>query len=170
MDKEIFKKIECRIYRYYDSIKKIDKLEYRCMVLENTKEQLRQDIINTNVKVSVCTNMGIGYEERVQTSPMGTSYVEGEIVRQVEKLELEWKSARKEILRIHAKIREISKQDSDMKYAIELLDTQHRLIAEMKYKDKLSLEKIGFKLNMDKSTVSRSRERIVKYINKIVTL
>ena len=53
---------------------------------------------------------------------------------------------------------------------IGLLGTQYRLIAEMKYKDKLSLEKIGFNLNMDKSTVSRTRERIVEDISKLLKI
>ncbi|AWZ49805.1 hypothetical protein C3495_05800 [Clostridiaceae bacterium 14S0207] len=170
IDKETFRKTEGRIYRYYENLKKIDMLEHRCMVLENTKEQLRNDIKNTNVSIETDMNMGIGYEERVQTSSTCTSYAEKEIARQVNKMIQEWKDIRKEILKIHSKIRELNKQDPDMKYAIGLLDTQYRLIADMKYKDQLSLEKIGLKLNMDKSTVSRTRERIVKDVSKVVNL
>lgn len=170
IDKDVFRKTEGRIYRYYDNLKKIDKLEYKCMVLEKAKEQLRQDIRNTNVSIETDINMGIGYEERVQTSFKCISYAEKEMIKQIDKLEQEWKNTRRQILKIHAKIREIKNTNSELEYVISLLDTQYRLIAEMKYKDKLSLEKIGLKLNMDKSTVSRARKRIIEDIWKVFNL
>ncbi|KEI16850.1 hypothetical protein G8S49_01410 [Clostridium botulinum C] len=168
IDKELFKKTEGRLYRYYKSIKLIDRLEHRCMVLEKAKDQLRQDLRSTNIDIEADINMGISYDERVQTSPNGTSYVEQETMKQIEKLEMEWKNTRKQILKVHAKIREIKKENADMEYIVGLLDTQYKLIAEMKYKDESSLEKIGLKLNMDKSTVSRMRVKIVEEISKVL--
>ncbi|MFD3157336.1 hypothetical protein ACFIJ5_10815 [Haloimpatiens sp. FM7330] len=47
-----------------------------------------------------------------------------------------------------------------MEYDIELLDTEYRLLGEKKYKDKLSLERIGLKLSMDKSKVSRNSSKV----------
>lgn len=170
IDKEAFRKMENRIYRYFDNLKKIDKLEYRCLVLEKTKEQLRQDIKNTNVNIDTELNMGISYEERVQCSPSNSSYAEQETIRQIDKLEQEWKNTRREILKLHARIREIKKQNSEIEYVIGLLETKYKLIAEMKYKDGLSLEQIGIKLHMDKSTVSRNRERIVEEVIKLINL
>ncbi|WP_097025687.1 hypothetical protein [Clostridium peptidivorans] len=170
IDKEIFKKIEGRLYRYYKDMSEIDKLEYRCMVLEKAKEQLREDIRNTNISIETELNMGISYEERVQSSSSGSSYAEQETIRQVEKLEQEWKNTRRQILKAHARIREIKNKNADMNYIIKLLGSKYKLIAEMKYKDELSLDQIGNRLHMDKSTVSRNRERIVMDVSKLITL
>ncbi|AAO36632.1 phage protein (plasmid) [Clostridium tetani] len=170
IDKETFRKTEGRIYRYYDNLKNIEKLEYRCMVLEKTKEQLRQDIRNNNVDIETELNMGISYSEKVQSSSLGVSYAEQETIKQIDKLMEEWKYTRKLILRLHARIRKTKNENAEMEYIIGLLGTQYRLIAEMKYKDKLSLEKIGFNLNMDKSTVSRVRVKIVEDISKVLNL
>lgn len=169
LDKEIFKKIEGRLYRYYKDMSEIDRLEYRCMVLEKAKEQLREDIRNTNISIETELNMGIIYEEKVQSSS-GSSYAEQETIRQVEKLEQEWKNTRRQILKIHARIREIKNKNADMNYIMRLLGSKYKLIAEMKYKEELSLDQIGNKLHMDKSTVSRNRERIVMDVSKLITL
>jgi len=170
IDRETFKKIEGRLYGYFSNLRKIEALEYRCMVLEKAKEQLRQDIRNTNVSIDAELGMAIGYEERVQTSSTGVGHAERGIIKEISRLEKEWIITRREILKVHAKIREIKKNNSEIEYVVGLLDTQCRLITEMKYKDKLSLEEIGLKLNMDKSSISRLRERIVRDINKVINL
>lgn len=170
IDKETFRKTEGRVYRYYDNLKNIEKLQYRCMVLEKTKEQLRQDIRNNNVNIETELNMGISYSEKVQSSSLGVSYAEQETIKQIDKLMEECKDTKKQILKLHARIRKAKNENAEMEYIIGILGTQYRLIAEMKYKDKLSLEKIGLNLNMDKSTVSRTRERIVEDVSKLLNL
>lgn len=152
-------------------MKKIDRLECKCLILEKQKEAIMQDLRETNVNIEPELNMGISYSsERVQTSSSGTSYAEAEIMKQIEKLEREWKWTRRKILQLHSQIREIKRQNADMDYIIGRLGTEYRLLVEMKYRDCLSLEKIGDKLCMAKSTVSRNRERIVEDISKIESL
>lgn len=72
--------------------------------------------------------------------------------------ETEYK-AYKQILKNHFRIREINRQNADINYLFRNMDTEYRLIAEMKYKEKLSLEKIGEKLCIDKSNVKRKKIR-----------
>ena len=49
--------------------------------------------------------MGISYSEKVQSSSLGVSYAEQETIKQIDKLMEEWKDTRKQILKLHARIR-----------------------------------------------------------------
>lgn len=168
LDKKIYAKTEGRLYRYFRDIEEIDKLENRCMELEKTKESLRQDIRNTNVSIDAELGMAIEYEERVQTSNTGISRAEQGVIKEIEKLQREWKHIRKQILRNHFRIRELNIQNADMNYLFRNMATEYRLIAEMKYKEKLGLEKIGERLHIDKSTVKRKKDKIVKDASKFI--
>ena len=168
LDKETFRKAEGKLYRYFRDMEEVDKLEYRCMELEKTKESLRRDIRNTNVSIDAELGMAIGYEERVQTSITGTSRVEQGIVKEIEKMLREWKQIRKQILKNHYRIREIQRQNTDMNFLFRNMGTEYKLIAEMKYKEKLGLEKIGERLHIDKSTVKRKKDKIVKDVSKFI--
>lgn len=141
------------------------------MVLESQKEAIRQDIKSTNIHLEAELNMGINYRTvKVQTSSSATSYAEAETIKQIEKLEQEWKCTRRKILQLYARIREIKKQNAEMDYIIGLLGTEYRLLAELKYRDCLSLEQIGEKLCMAKSTVSRNRVKIVEDVSKMLNM
>ncbi|NEZ47948.1 hypothetical protein FDF74_12225 [Clostridium niameyense] len=168
MDKDTFRKTEGRLYRYFRDMQEIDKLEYRCMELEKTKESLRRDIRNTNVSIDAEIGMAIGYEERVQTSTSGTSRAEQGVIKEIEKMQREWKQTRKQILKNHYRIREIQRQNTDMNFLFRNMATEYKLIAEMKYKEKLGLEKIGERLHIDKSTVKRKKDKIVKDASKFI--
>ncbi|WP_243238903.1 hypothetical protein [Clostridium botulinum] len=168
LDKKLYAKTEGRLYRYFKDIEEVDRLDNRCMELEKTKESLRQDIINTNVSIDAELGMAIGYEERVQTSNTRISRAEQGVIKEIEKMQREWKMIRKQILKNHFRIREINRQNADMNYLFRNMDTEYRLIAEMKYKEKLSLEKIGERLCIDKSNVKRKKDKIVKDASKFI--
>ncbi|MBY6950330.1 hypothetical protein [Clostridium botulinum] len=168
LDKKLYSKTEGRLYRYFRDTEEIDKLENRCMELEKTKESLSQDIRNTNVSIDAELGMTIGYEERVQTSNTGVSRAEQGIIKEIERMQREWKQTRKQILKNHARIREIQRQNADMNYLFRNMETEYRLIAEMKYKEKLGLEKIGERLHIDKSTVKRKKDKIVRDASKFI--
>lgn len=169
IDKDTFRKIEGRLYKYYRQLKEIDKLEYRCEILEQQKEKIRQDLRETNITIEE-ESRSVTYEERVQNSPSGTSYAEAAVMREITKLEEEWKYIRRKILKNHARIREFKKQNADMDYIIGLLSTECKLVAEEKYKHENSLEEIGEKLHMSKSAANRKREDIVNAIAKMLSL
>lgn len=169
IDKDTFRKIEGRLYKYYRQLKEIDKVEYRCEILEQQKEKIRQDLRETNITIEE-ESRSVTYEERVQNSSSGISYAEAAVMREITRLEEEWKYIRKKILKNHARIRELKKQNADMDYIIGLLSTECKLVAEEKYKYEKSLEEIGEKLHMSKSAANRKREDIVNAIAKMLSL
>lgn len=170
IDKEIFRKTEGRLYRYYRHLKEIEKLKYKVVILWNQKEQIENDIKETNVTIELDLNMGIDYSrERIQTSPTGSSYAEQEILKAIGNLEKELFNKKKKILKLHARIREIENQDTDMDYAIRMLGEVYKQFVLLKYKQKLSFEQIGRELHMSsKSTVSDWREKVVIDIAKLL--
>lgn len=160
MDKELFRKTEGRLYRYYESKKSIRGLEEVIARLEGQKETIEYDIRHTNVRVDPYQN-GAGMSERIQTSSSGTSYVEEEIAREIEKLEKERVIVIKKILKTKSKKRELEIYISNMDCNINMLDEESKRFLELKYSDKAKVIAIARKMNMAEATVYRIREEII---------
>ncbi|AJA42577.1 putative transcriptional regulator (endogenous virus) [Clostridium phage phiCT453B] len=164
INKETFRKTEGRIYRYYKQLKEIDKFEYICRQLEEQKEKIRNDIKETNIFIEE-ESRSITYEERVQTSSTGSSYAENECIRQIEKLEKEWKYVRRKLLRKKARIRELERQVTPLKYNINMLSEESKRFIEWKYAEGKSVDWIANKMyGGARSTAYRKREELVENI------
>ena len=88
LDKKLYIKTEERLYRYFRSKKELDKLKNRAKHLSNRIEIIMDKIKNNNVTLGE-ESRSRTYDEIVQTSSNGTSYAERELVRQIERLEIE---------------------------------------------------------------------------------
>lgn len=172
IDKELFRKTEGRLYRYFRQLKEIDKLKHRSLILWNQIQEIESDIKNTNVTVETSLNMGIDYsKDRVQTSPSGSSYAESGVIQEITKLERELNYKKHKILKLRVRIRELEDQTADMKYNIDGSDNVPGLSAEykafikFKYGEGKSIRWIGEEMYQGaKSTASRKREEIVENI------
>lgn len=164
IDNGIFKEIENRLYNYFRQLKEIDKLEYKCSVLEQQKNKIMTDIKNTNINIEP-EIASIDYSmEKVQVSHSDTSYAEAAAIKEITKLENEWTSIKKQILKLHARIRDIKYQTADMEYFINNLSDIYRSFICLKYKDGKSLEYIGDELHMSKSTAFKLKNNIINSI------
>lgn len=164
IDKDLFKKTEGRLYRHYRNLKEIEKLKSRVVLLWKQKEQIENDIRNTNVKIDYYQS-GVGFGERVQTSSTGTSYAEREILSAITKLENELVEKKKKILKLHARIREKEEQIADMDYNIQMLNEEHKRLIEWKYGENKSLDWIATEMyGGARTTAYRKREELVESI------
>lgn len=164
LEKDLFKKTEGRLYRYYRSLKEIEKLKNRVVLLWKQKEQIEQDIRNTNVKIDYVQS-GAVISERVQTSSFGTSYAEREIVNAIEKLERELLHKKRKILKLHARIREMEEQIADMDYNISMLSEEYKRFLEWKYGERKSIDWIATEMyGGARTTAYRKREELVESI------
>lgn len=163
MDKDLFRKTEGKLYRYYQSKKKIHTLNNEISNLEYHKERVECDIRHANVTIDYYQN-GTGIQERVQSSPSGSSYAETEMCKEIEKLEREHLRINKRILKIKAKIRELEEFIRHMNENIGQLNEEDKRFIELKYGDKKNILQISLIINMAQATCYRKREELVEAI------
>lgn len=166
IDKDLFKKTEGRLYRYYRNLKEIEKLKKVIETLNKQVEQIEDKIRNTNVKIDYYQS-GMALGERVQTSSTGTSYAEREIIKAIEKLERELIQKKKKILKLEARIREKEEQIADMDYNIQMLNEEYKKLIEWKYGEGKSIDWIATEMyGGARTTAYRKREEIVESISQ----
>lgn len=162
MDKEIFRKTEGKLYRYYESKKKIYRIKEDIASLEKEIETIEYDIRHSNVIIDYYQN-GIGIQERVQSSS-STSYAENEMCKQIERLEKEHVEKTKKILKSRAKLREIERYVDYMDRNIKMLQEEDKRFLELKYGDKKNILQISMILNIAQATAYRKREELVEVV------
>ncbi len=164
IDKETFRKTEGRLYRYFKQIKEIEKLDYVCRELENQKERIRKDLQETNISLEE-ESKSMTYEERVQTSSSGCGYAEKEAIRQITRLEEEWKYIRKKLLKKRARIRELERQIAPLKFNLSMLSEENKRFIEWKYAECKSVGWIAIEMYAGaRATAYRKREELVEDI------
>jgi prefoldin subunit 5 len=171
MDKELFRKTEGRLYRYFRYKKEIQNMKRRIEFLEQQIKEIDNSIRNVHRYINIDPYQnGSGISERVQTSTNGTSYVESEMIREVSKLEKEQCSMMKNILKLQAKIREKEKYIRSMDTNIEMLQEEDKRFVELQYGDRASIPIIMMKMNLARATYYRKREELVENISRFMPL
>ena len=80
MSRDKFKKMEDKLYNYFNKEKKIATLNYRIELLKKQRDKINQELKKCDVSIEV-ESSSPGFEERVQSSSDGTSYAEREVIR-----------------------------------------------------------------------------------------
>lgn len=169
MEKEVFRKTEGNIYRYYETKKAIFGINEKIARLEEQQESIEYDMKHTNIRIDPYQN-GMGISERVQTSSNGTSYVEQEISKEIDKLDRERLRIIKLILKLKAKKRDMENYISNIEYNINMLNEESKRFLELKYSDKEKVVAIAYKMNMAVATVYRVREEIIENIANFMNI
>ncbi|BFK81478.1 hypothetical protein I3900191A7_16230 [Clostridium baratii] len=169
MEKEVFRKTEGNIYRYYETKKAIFGINEKIARLEEQQESIEYDMKHTNIRIDPYQN-GMGISERVQTSSNGTSYVEQEISKEIDKLDRERLRIIKLILKLKAKKRDMENYISNIEYNINMLNEESKRFLELKYSDKEKVVSIAYKMNMAVATVYRVREEIIENIANFMNI
>lgn len=164
MDKELFRKTEGNIYRYYRYKREIQSITHRIEFLKGRIKKIEEDIQNTNVTIDYYQN-GIGINERVQTSNTGTSYAEAEIIKEIEKLEREHCNKIKQLMKAKVKLRDMEEFISYMQFNINMLNEEDKRFIELKYGDGLKIPEVATRLNLSQATAYRKREELVENIS-----
>ena len=171
MDKDLFRKTESRIYRYFRYKRDILNSKRRIEFLESKVKEIDDSIKNVHKYINVDPYQnGAGLSERVQTSTNGTSYVESEMIKEVSKLEKEQCDIMKSILKQQSKIREKEAYIKSMDANIEMLNEEDKRFVELKYGDEEEVPAIADKLNMARATAYRKREDLIENISRFMPL
>lgn len=164
MEDELFKKTEGRLYRYYEGVKDLDKLELEITELKNQKETLIENIKSNNVSIEHGLNMGISYGEVVQTSSSGVCYAEREIIKGVERLERELADVIRMLFEKEARVREIKRNAISIGKNLDDFKEENKRFIELKYSEKIDIPEIADILNMSRASAYRKREELVKSV------
>lgn len=167
LDKEIFRKTEGRLYRYYKQLKIVEKLKNKVVLLWKQKEQLQKEMVELkHMNIETGNNMGIDYSgDRIQSSSSGVGEAEREVIRYINNLEREYNYTVKKMLKTRAKIRDIEVQIQDMQFNLAMLNEESKRFIEWKYGEEKSIEWIAEEMYAGaRSTAYRKREELVEDI------
>ncbi|WP_243447850.1 sigma-70 family RNA polymerase sigma factor [Clostridium tetani] len=172
MKEEItFRNMERMLYNYFIKDDIVKSKKELIEMLENQINKLEEQIKTNNVKIEPELNMGISYDEKVQTSTDGASYAEKAVIRAVEGLEMDKAEKLEEVFKLEKDIMDIERESKIIELNIGMLSEEDKKFIEMKYKERMSVEEIAEKINLSRTAGYNKRDKIVENIihwNKVL--
>lgn len=166
MDKELFRKIEGQLYRYYYDIEELRRVKAEIKYINNIIDNLERKIKECSVKIDPYQSGGY-VEERVHTSIDCTSYVEKEITRAIEDMIREQAHMIRKLFKLECRERNLSYKIENMRSNIDMLKPEYKKFIELKYnqvKYNLGMRDIAIELNMGKNKAYDLREKLINNI------
>ena len=165
MDKKIFEKTEWKLYRYFEKDKKIKSLDNKIRLLESHIKLINEKIKNMNISIPI-ESRSISFDEKVQVSNDGTSYVERTMINIIDRLEREIINNKDEIIKLEELIRRIKEDNKMLDDYIIYLNNDYKNFLEYKYRDKLKNWQIANKLNISEVTCTRIKRELINDISR----
>ena len=165
MDKKIFEKTEWKLYRYFEKDKKIKSLDNKIRLLESHIKLINEKIKNMNISIPI-ESRSISFDEKVQVSNDGTSYVERTMINIIDRLEREIIDNKDEIIKLEELIRKIKEDNKMLDDYIIYLNNDYKNFLEYKYRDKLKNWQIANKLNISEVTCTRIKRELINDISR----
>lgn len=173
IDKEMFRKTESRLYRYYKQLKLIEKLKNKVVLLWKQKDQIEKEKVELkHLNIDAGLNMGIDYSrDKIQSSPTGIGEAERETIKYIDNLDKQLKYTVKKMLKTNARIRELELQVQDMQFNLSMLSEESKRFIEWKYGECKSVDWIANELYAGaRSTAYRKREELVESIAQWINI
>lgn len=167
IDKEIFREIEGRLYRYYKQLKFIEKLKSKLILLGKQKEQIEKEKVELrHLDIDTELSMGIDYSrEKIQSSRSSAGEAEREIIKYIDNLDKQLKYIIKNILKINVEIRELELQIQDTEFNLSMLNDESQKFIRWKYGEEKSIEWISVEMYQGaRSTAYRKKEELIEEI------
>ena len=165
MDKKIFEKTEWKLYRYFEKDKKIKSLDNKIRLLESHIKLINEKIKNMDISIPI-ESRSISFDEKVQVSNEGTSYVERTMINIIDRLEREIIDNKDEIIKLEELIRKIKEDNKMLDDYIIYLNNDYKNFLEYKYRDKLKNWEIANKLNISEVTCTRIKRELINDISR----
>lgn len=165
MSKDRFKKTEDKLYNYFNKEKKIATLNYRIEVLKKQIYKINQELRECDVNIEI-ESSSPGFQERVQSSPDGTSYAEREVIR-ITDLKLKRKLSKEiEIEEIKEELENIELDNSILEYNLQYINEEWYKLLELKYKFKKNETQISLEMNISQSQVNKIKQKVISNIQR----
>lgn len=161
-----FKETEEKIKKYYESLRVIEGLKHRLEVYRKRKADIERKIDNSIIRLAadfeaVNYNKAGGSSGGVKTSPQ-----EKAVDKAFSLLEKNLEEIKVEILFIEEQISGIETENADMEYILKGIKLEYKNILESLYRYNKGTLQTSMNCNMDKSTVSRRKDKAIKDVMK----
>ena len=161
-----FKETEDKIKKYYESLKVIGRLRHRLEIYRKRKIDIENKIDKSLVRLEdnfTAVNYGSagGGLGGIKTSPQEKAVDKAFLI-----LERNLEDVNAEILLIEEEINSIEAENSDMEYILKDMKQEYKEVAEALYKYEKGTLKTAMDCNMDRVTVYRKKDKVVKEVMK----
>lgn len=161
-----FKETEQKIKDYYESLKVVEGLKHRLEIYENRKKDLENKINNSVIYLNDDFK-AVNYNKiNTENGGIKISPQEKAVDKAFTVLERNLENVKAKILLIQEQINNIETENSVMALILKGLKPEYEKIIEALYKYNKKTLQISIKYNMDKSTVSRKKDKVIKDVMK----
>lgn len=161
-----FKKMESRLYNYFENIRAISRLKVEILELEELYKKYENDLKNNNFDFEISLGSP-AFEERVQTSCSLESVVEKQMLSKVDILLKEQRLIRKKQFKKNIKISELERNNINLRVAISMLEREEKKLIYFKYNKKFSIRAISDQLNCSVGTAHKLRKLVIDKLVKL---
>jgi len=158
-----FKEAEQKVKDYYNRLRKIEQLKYTLSRIQKAKTDIQNKIDNSLIELND-KFMAVKYGEITGKSGVKTSPQEKAVDKAFSVLEKRLRDINSEILFIEEQIECIEIQNSEMDFILKNLKPEYKEIMDSLYRYKKNTLNTAIKYNMDKSTVSRKKNKVIKEV------
>lgn len=157
---------EKKIEAYYKNVSEIQRLDRKLEVLYLNRELLQKDIEESHIILDVSIR-GINYSDINVKSFNKSSEQERAIESAFIKLETQKSNINREIFNIKLLRRELIISTVDMETKINSLEEKDKEFIEMRYKNKMSYNKICMYLHISPATIGRMKKDIIYVLSNL---
>ncbi|WP_288326612.1 transcriptional regulator [uncultured Clostridium sp.] len=169
MDKELYKKVENKLYQYYEEKSYRERLKNKVAILEKQIEQIEDQMKNIHNYVHLdYYQAGTGIGPGIQGNSDNSSYFEKEMIREVTKLQKEKANKIKNKIKTENRIMNTELFISSMNNIIKEMDDEDKEYLIYRYRKKYSDIQISVLMNYSNATASRRRKSILEYLIKVI--
>ena len=158
-----FKETEEKIKKYYDGLKTIERLKHKLQIYIRRKEDIERKIENSAIKLednfTAVSYGGVSGTAGTKTSPQEKAVDKAFMI-----LERNLEEVKGEILLIEEEINSIEADNADMEYILNSMGLEYINILESLFKYNKGTLITSMNYSMDKSTVSRKKDRVIKEV------
>ncbi|MBO5100593.1 MAG: hypothetical protein J6B63_04715 [Treponema sp.] len=160
------KETEHKIRQYYKSFKILKGLRQKLEVYKNRKADLENKINNSNIKLNDnfsainYDNVGGGIGS-VAISPQDRAIEKAFLI-----LEKQLEDVNAEILLIEEQIFNIEMENNNIEFILKGMKSEYINILEFLFKYEKTTLQTSMNCNMDKSTVSRKKDKVIREVMK----
>lgn len=161
-----FKETEEKVKKYYESLRVIGRLKHKLEIYRQRKVKLEtkidNSVINLTDNFTAVSYDGVGGGSAgKKVSPQEKAVDKAFLI-----LERNLESVNDEILLIEEQISNIEAENTDIEYILKDLKPEYKEIIEALYKYEKGTLKTSMDCNMDRVTVYRKKEKVIKEVMK----